>query len=128
MLFGNPVKYWDVSKTFVPTFYQLSESDRTTPENVALVKKEMEDYDVAVARAVRHFRKTQLYNFFSNNCHAFVASASNEQHFATKQMNTFTICLGMLLHGRYVSWKHFLKAHLATIILLLIVIWICTFV
>ncbi|CAD2215533.1 hypothetical protein AGDE_02543 [Angomonas deanei] len=121
MIFGNPVKYWDISPKYVPTFYQLSESARNDPKNVEIIKREIEDYDVGLARVIRHFRQTQLYNFFTNNCHAFVASAANEQTAATKPLNTVTVCFGMLLHGRYISLSHFLKAHLPTIILLVII-------
>ncbi|ORC93071.1 uncharacterized protein TM35_000023970 [Trypanosoma theileri] len=127
MLFGNPVKYWDISKTFVPSFYH-SMLDPHSQEFADLCHKEVEEYDAAIGRVTKHFRRTQMYNFFTNNCHSFVASTMKDHPLSTGSWNMFRVAWGLAIHGRYVSTARFFKAHLPFIILVTIIVLICVFV
>ncbi|KAG5475322.1 hypothetical protein LSCM1_03435 [Leishmania martiniquensis] len=120
MLFGHPVKYWDVSRHYVPSFY--STELRSAAEKEESVKREVAAYDAALAAATTHFRRAEIYNFFTNNCHAFVASSMNEQQLKTRHMGTVGVAVGMMLHGRYISFSRFIEAHAPFILLLIFVV------
>ncbi|CAJ1027795.1 Protein of unknown function (DUF778), putative [Leishmania lindenbergi] len=115
MLFGNPVKYWDISRDCIPSFY--NPDPHNSQERWAAVHREVEAYDAAVASATNHFRQAETYNFFANNCHAFVAAALNRSQLQKEHTGTVSLAIGMLLHGRYVSLRRFMKAHLPSILL-----------
>lgn len=120
LLFGRPVKYWDLSREYCPTFY-----DASVPEGPAKeerVRREIEQYDAAIANATQHFRQTQPYNLLFNNCHVYVAAGANTQTLNRKHQNAFTIGIGMALHGRYVSLGRFLSAHVPFFIVVLLFI------
>ncbi|KPA80903.1 hypothetical protein ABB37_04307 [Leptomonas pyrrhocoris] len=110
MLFGVPVKYWDLSKDYVPSFYNPSQGD--TAVNGAAVRSEIAAYDEGVASAKAHFCQNETYNFFTNNCHVFAADSMNRQQLKQQHMGMVRVAIGMALHGRYVSARRFWKAHL----------------
>ncbi|KAL7697068.1 Protein of unknown function (DUF778) [Lotmaria passim] len=125
MLFGVPVKYWDLSKDYVPSFYNPRQSDKAA--NDAAIHREIAAYDEAVANATEHFRQNETYNFFTNNCHVFAAEAMNQQQLKKQHMGMVRIAIGMALHGKYVSASRFWMAHtpffvLVALIALLIVL------
>ncbi|KAK7201766.1 hypothetical protein NESM_000242600 [Novymonas esmeraldas] len=125
MLFGNPVKYWDVSRDYVPSFYSAELDDPAEREEA--VRREVAAYDAAVAATITHFRQNELYNFFTNNCHAFVAASMNGQQLKTQHMGTVRVALGMALHGRYVSVGRFATAHLPFLLLVAVIALIIAF-
>lgn len=125
MLFGSPVKYWDVSKIFVPSFYKNIAADDDVEVRKSLIDGEVAMYDTAVANAVARFRRGERYRFFTNNCHSFVAAGLNGQHLSPGTFDIVTVCFAMMRHGKYVSTSLFFLAHgpffLFLIILLLLV-------
>jgi transmembrane protein 222 len=125
MLFGVPVKYWDLSRDYVPSFYNPSQSDPVASD--AAVRREIAAYDEGVANATAHFRQNEQYNFFTNNCHVFAAESLNRQQLKKHHMGMVRIAIGMALHGEYVSTARFWKAHmpffiLVTLIVLLVIL------
>lgn len=120
MIFGNPLRYWDVSKTYIPSFYSRSPPDEDS------VKRECDDYDNAIARATRHFRQAERYNFFTNNCHSFVAACLNEQAYTTGRWNMVNVCFAMLFYGRPMSTQRFIKAYTPFFVIVLLLL--CLFV
>lgn len=123
MLFGNPVKYWDVSRDYVPSFYDPGLYD--APDREDAVRREIAAYDAAVASATTHFRQGEIYNFFTNNCHAFVAASMNEQQLKKSHMGMVSVAIGMALHGRYVSFSRFMQAHLPSLVLAAVIAMLC---
>ncbi|KAG5501440.1 hypothetical protein JKF63_03253 [Porcisia hertigi] len=119
MLFGNPVKYWDLSRYYIPSFYTPNLYD--SAERGEAVRREVAAYDKAVASTVTHFQQCETYNFFTNNCHALAAASMNQQCLKKRKMGTVSIAIGMMLHGRYISLGHFMKAHLPFILLIAVV-------
>ncbi|KAG8345960.1 hypothetical protein TRVL_03204 [Trypanosoma vivax] len=117
MLFGNPVKYWDVSALCIPSM-------RLQNGEVAL--KEATDFDAVLNQVTTHFRKTQQYNFFTNNCHSFVASVlQGNRAVPGRAWNMFWVMWGVLAHGRYVSLGRLLRAHLPFAIIITLLV-LCT--
>lgn len=125
MLFGVPVKYWDISRDYVPSFYEPTQGDAEA--NAAAVKREIAAYDEGVATATAHFRQNEMYNFFTNNCHVFAADAMNRQQLKQQHMGMVRIVIGMALHGRYVSAGRFWMAHTPFFVLLAIIILLALF-
>ncbi|KPI84705.1 hypothetical protein ABL78_6251 [Leptomonas seymouri] len=115
MLFGEAVKYWDLSTYYVPSFYKPSFSDQAA--NDAAIYREIAAYDEGVASARAHFSQNETYNFFTNNCHAFAADSMNRQQLKKQHMNTVRIAIGMALHGRYINARRFWRAHVPFILL-----------
>ncbi|KAF8288025.1 hypothetical protein TcBrA4_0016290 [Trypanosoma cruzi] len=64
MLFGNPVKYWNISRMYVPTFYRSQA--RTRERRRRRVDGKWRNTTPQWNAVTKHFRKTQLYNFFTN--------------------------------------------------------------
>ncbi|KAF5224958.1 hypothetical protein ECC02_001891 [Trypanosoma cruzi] len=124
MLFGNPAKYWNISRMYVPTFYcSQGENPRTTEETC---RREVEEYDAAVERVTKHFRKTQLYNLFTNNCHSYVACVLRDHPLtAAGSFSVFQVAWGLLIHGRYVSAGRFFRAHFPFFLLVVAVVLFC---
>jgi hypothetical protein len=80
-------------------------------------------YDQAVWTTRDHFRATQNYNFFVNNCHSFVAyclEAGDVGSRGTKRRTWDMVRLAayMFFFGKYISVGKFLTAHLPFLILL----------
>lgn len=113
MLFGNPVKYWDLT----PYMRQKREAAVFTDSNEYLGIKE---YDLAVENTTDFFRQTQMYNFFTNNCHSYVACVMEAVGIG-KYWNMAKLTLYMMIFGRYISFGRFLKAHLPFLILVALV-------
>lgn len=115
MLFGNPVKYWDISSYLVARKDAL----HNLPDGTSVP---LRDYDLAVATTTDYFRQTQMYNFFTNNCHSFVTAVMETACVGKSgSWNMVKLTLFMMVFGRYVSIGRFLKAHLPCIVLWLIV-------
>lgn len=124
MLFGNPTRYWDVSKLFAPTFYNHPVTGDEAEEDAhsQSVQREIQAYDDAIYSIIRHFRRNESYNFFTNNCHAFVAACLNAQPLAKRKDNTFTLCFRAAFNGRYVTAGRCAKTLLPFIVLTLLVV------
>ncbi|KAG5475841.1 hypothetical protein CUR178_03554 [Leishmania enriettii] len=120
MLFSHPVKYWDVSRKYVPSFYDTELY--SSAEREVAVKREVAAYDAALASATTHFRQSERYSFFTKNCHAFVAASMNEQQLKKQHMGTVSVAIGMMLHGSYINCSRFMKAHLPFILFLTIIV------
>lgn len=125
MLFSNPVKYWDVSRQYIPSFYASFDDPSITP-NAEDIRKEIQAYDEGLHQVITKFRQTQTYNLFTNNCHAFVASSMNVQQYTKGHSNAATVCLGMFFYGTYVSWRHFMAATLPFFLLVTIIVVLVT--
>jgi hypothetical protein len=108
MLFGNPVKYWDL------TPYLAAKRDALYNLDASVVSKE---YDQALGTTTDYFRQTQMYNFFTNNCHSFVAYVMEAAGIGKGSWNMCKLTLFMMIFGRYVSIGRFLKAHLPCLVL-----------
>lgn len=168
MLFGNPVKYWDISHLVLPTKKSqggrltgvalgqggasardmiplttavapasssaTSSTSADTPPPTALstfsalygidLATAIANYDTALQGTTDFFRATQHYNFFTNNCHSFVAyvlesAVTGKQ---TSSWNMVKLTFYMMVFGRYVSVGRFLKAHLPFLVLVAMVL------
>ncbi|CCW71098.1 unnamed protein product [Phytomonas sp. Hart1] len=101
MLFGRPLKYWDLSKFYVPSFYNPSKDMHQIDSEQ--VQDEIDAYNSGISLAKGQFTFSEHYNFFTNNCHSFVADCLNKQTICLQKSNMFSICLGMVLHSKYTS-------------------------
>ncbi|KEG08468.1 transmembrane protein 222 [Trypanosoma grayi] len=128
MLFGNPAKYWDISRMCVPSFYRPLGETRAQEEWEEACRREVAEYDAALARVTKHFRKTQAYNLFSNNCHSFVGCVLRENPLTAGCWGAPRIAWGVLVHGRYISAGRFFRAHLPFLLLLGVVVALCLLV
>lgn len=125
MLFGNPVKYWDISRRYVPAFYEGSSSDANllnseSESQDARVREQIAQYDQGIARAIDHFTECERYSFCCNNCHDFAAAAMNEQPLQAgrSQETVASIGLHMFIYGKYVTCNRGMMARLPSIIIL----------
>lgn len=114
MAFGDPVKYWDIS-------HLLGPKKDTPAQYMVTPQRTMEVYDEAIASTTGYFRQTQMYNFFCNNCHSFVASCLEAGHVGNRSWNMVKLAFYLFFCGKYISFGRFMKAHLP---FLLIVIFI----
>lgn len=130
MLFGNPVKYWDVSPLFVPTFYARGPAEEPSKDDASAeaVRREIDQYDQALFNVIQHFQRTEKYNFFSNNCHAFVAAVLNAQPLAKRRESTVTVATHMFVNGTSVSFVRAFLALLPFALLCIFVICIASLV
>ena len=112
MAFGDPVKYWDLSK------HVLNKKGTTKTQ-----KQLLQENDDAVGATTDHFRATQNYNFFCNNCHSFCASAM-EAFDNSSSWNMVKLAAVLFFCGKYVSVGRFLKAHLPFFIIVGIIVWV----
>ncbi|EAN77990.1 hypothetical protein, conserved [Trypanosoma brucei brucei TREU927] len=100
MLFGNPVKYWDISAMYVPSS-RFPPGGLLSGDVEERRRRETEEYDRALSGVTTRFRKTQTYNFFTNNCHSYVASVLEEMTNGPRRpWNMFWIAWGLAIHGR----------------------------
>ncbi|GET89736.1 hypothetical protein, conserved [Leishmania tarentolae] len=120
MLFGSPVKYWDLSRDYIPSFYNADHQNSAEREEA--VKHEIAAYDTALMLTIQHFRQSEVYDFFTNNCHSFVAASLNGQQLKRQHMGIVSIAIGMIAHGRYISLSHFFKAHFPCMLLLFVLL------
>ncbi|ESL06809.1 hypothetical protein TRSC58_05510 [Trypanosoma rangeli SC58] len=128
MLFGNPVKYWDISETYAPAFCRSSGAAPRTMEEEEACLREAREYDAALENVAKHFRKTQMYNFFTNNCHSFVACVLRSHPLSDAgAWGVARVAFGLAIHGRYISAGRFFKAHLPFLLLMVAVIFLCAF-
>ncbi|RNF09839.1 transmembrane protein 222 [Trypanosoma rangeli] len=126
MLFGNPVKYWDISEMYAPTLHRSSGAAPRTIEEEEARQREAREYDDAVENVANHFRKTQVYNFFTNNCHSFVASVLRSHPLSgAGSWGMVRVAFGLATRGRYISTGRFLKAHLPFLVLVVVAVLLC---
>ena len=94
-----------------PTKYLILEMDG----------REVDEYDEAILKAKLDYKKLE-YNFFTNNCHSFVARCLNHLKYKGKTNYTMVHVWWMLtLKGRYVNCKRFLKTYCGFLVFLLII-------
>ena len=97
MAFGNPTKYI--------VLY--------------LTQKEFIEYDKAVQSAVIKYNKMD-YNFFTNNCHSFVACALNKLKYKGKSnYNMVNVWWMFSTRSKYLSWGDLIKTYSGTLFLLI---------
>ena len=97
MAFGNPTKF---------VILQLSQ-------------KEFLDYDKALETATKNYGK-MYYDFFTNNCHSFVAHFLNKLHYKGRSNYTMVDVWWMLCtRSKYLSWGDLAKTYSGTLFILL---------
>ena len=72
-----------------------------------------------------HFRASQMYNFFSNNCHSYVAhccEAGQVGRATRKHWDMVRLAAQVFIFGKYISVGRFLQAHLPSLVLLAIIV------
>lgn len=101
MLFGQPMKYVDLTADYVPSLH--TGSDQKTEATQHTLQTEINNYNTALNGVIRHFRQHEHYNFFCNNCHTFVASVLNA-HGNTRNMESMvTLAYKIFMKGRYID-------------------------
>ncbi|CCW60984.1 unnamed protein product [Phytomonas sp. EM1] len=118
MLFGYPLKYWDISHIYVPSFYNRPKDSVNFDDDK--IQDEINAYDAAISLTKGHFCLAEHYNFFTNNCHSFVAACLNRQTIRPQRENMLTICLGIALHSKYTSWSACAAVYAPLIILVVL--------
>ena len=141
MAFGNPVKFWYLYPEHVATELVIGGGGggNEIQQQQALAEA-VRRYDKGIAQTTDHFKKTQFYNFFCNNCHSFVAhciiageqltkdaigdqkDGHNKKIFKNKTWNMVTLTMYLFFFGRYVSWGRFLIAHIPFLIFMALIV------
>jgi transmembrane protein 222 len=111
MLFGDPVKYWDLSPQIFPRIQELQVLHGYDAQTA------LRQYDDAVRGTTKYFRAAEQYNFFTNNCHSYVGAVMEAANFQRSRWGMVKIVLYMMFYGRYVSMGRFFKAHLPFLVL-----------
>jgi hypothetical protein len=141
LAFGNPAKYWNVAD-LVASSSGASAAERSPINGAVATKLAVEHkadgttlisgegagsavraYDEAIYRQRDHFRQSQMYSFFCNNCHSYCAhclEASGAGSGRTWNMVKLAACV--FFFGKYVSVGRFLAAHLPFFIIVAIVV------
>ena len=89
MAFGNPTKFVILN----------------------LSQKEFFEYDKAVEAATKKYNKME-YNFFTNNCHSFVANALNKLNYKGKNnYNMVDVWWILCTRSKYLSWGDLAKTY-----------------
>ena len=89
MAFGNPTKFVILN----------------------LTQREFNDYDKAVESATIKYNKME-YNFFTNNCHSFVANALNKLKYKGRSDYTMVDVWWILCtKSKYLSWGDLIKTY-----------------
>ncbi|OXA58295.1 transmembrane protein 222 [Folsomia candida] len=102
MAFGKPTKYWVLSTEKVVGGGQA--------------------WDRAIYEASEEY-KTRMHNLCCDNCHSHVAYALNLMRYeGSSSWNMVWLALGMVLHGRYVSFAGFIKTWLPFLIIVSIIL------
>ena len=113
MLFGDPVKYWNLAPEM---FAKLAPLMGVTHASIT------QQYDKAIQSTTEYYRQTQMYNFFTNNCHSYVAHVMEAANVKRTSWNMLKLTLYMMLFGRYISFTRFLRAHLPFIVIVIIAV------
>lgn len=120
MLFGDPVKYWDLSPRLFPYMF-TSEARLGEPPSPELENRFMTDvarYDLALRGTTTHFRACEPYNFVTNNCHSYVARVLEMAGYGQGEWSMASVCFMIALRGRYVSWGRLFITHFPFLLLL----------
>ena len=97
MAFGNPTKF---------VILDLSQ-------------KEFYEYDKAVQTATIKYNKMD-YNFFTNNCHSFVAYALNKLKFKGRSdYNMVDVWWMLSTRSRYLTWRDLIKTYAGFLFILI---------
>lgn len=115
MLFGDPVKYWDLSGYILPKKELQVLCGHDHESSVRM-------WDNALNGTTEFFQQTQSYNFFTNNCHSFVACVMEAAGIQRSKWNMVKLTLCVMVYGRYVSVGRFVKAHLPFIVICCVVL------
>ena len=84
--------------------------------------REIAQLDDAIDDAAQFYR-TQKYNFFTNNCHSFVAKCLNKLKYKGKSNYTMVDVWWMIFtQGRFINWKRFFLSYLGFFIFLSIIL------
>ena len=80
-------------------------------------------YDDAIYEERDRFRDTQMYNFFTNNCHTYTACCLERAGVdGGASWNMVKLAALMFFKGKYVSVGRFMAAHLPFFILVAIIV------
>lgn len=120
LAFGDPVKYWKIHHLIDREAPTGKATMRLTPAQSRKLKK----YDDAVENTTVYFKQTQWYNFFTNNCHSFVAYTLEAADVGGSgySWNMVKLAFFLFFCGRYVSVGRFMKAHLPFFIIVGIIL------
>ena len=84
-----------------------------------LTQKEFSEYDRAVEYGRKLYNKSD-YNFFTNNCHSFIATILNKLKYKGRNNYTmFDVWWILSTKSKYLSWMHLLKSYSGTIIIII---------
>jgi hypothetical protein len=122
LAFGNPTKYLPLSDTIMQELTPGIVGTRTSPTSeevsypiTANTTLALKRYDEAIYDRKKHFRKSQMYNFFTNNCHTFAACCLVEGEVgkrAGRSWNMVTLCALVFFCGKHVSFWRAVKTYL----------------
>ena len=86
-----------------------------------LSEKEFNEYDKAVNAGTNHYNKMD-YNFFTNNCHSFVAKVLNKLKYKGKNDYTMVDVWWMLVtRSRFLSWIDMFKSYCGFMVIMFII-------
>ena len=84
-----------------------------------LAQKEFYEYDKAVEFGRKLYNKKE-YNFFTNNCHSFIATVLNKLKYKGRNnYNMVDIWWILSTKSKYISWMDLLKSYSGTIIIIM---------
>ena len=102
MAFGNPTKY---------VILQLTQ-------------KELNEYDKALEYGIKCYNKKN-YDFFTNNCHSFIAKVLNKLKYKGKNnYNMVDIWWMFSTKSKYLSWIDLFKTYCGFIVIMCLIIFI----
>ena len=85
-----------------------------------LTQKEFNEYDKALEAAINKYSKMD-YNFFTNNCHSFVAEFLNKLNYKGRSnYNMVDVWWILCTKSKYLSWGSFIKTYIGTLIILIV--------
>jgi len=105
MSFGRPTKYWVLNPDYVVGGIQA--------------------WDRGIYEASEEY-KTRMHNICCDNCHSHCAYALNLMRYkGSSSWNMVWLAWGMLIYGRYIGLRGFLKTWIPFFILLAIILAFC---
>lgn len=128
LAFGNPAKYWRIDTYIAKSNggkLPFAAGEATGVSRLELVQntdggstiegegalKAVQRYDEGIYRMRDHFRATQNYNFFCNNCHTYCAYSLEQSGVGGTTWNMVKLAAAVFFFGKYVSFGRFLAAH-----------------
>ena len=107
-----------------PFYVSIDDMAFGFPTKVILLKlseNEFKEYDKAIYAGTNYYNKLN-YNFFTNNCHSFVAKVLNKLKYRGKNNYTMVDVWWMLVtKSRFLSWTDMFKSYCGFMVIMFII-------